>query len=172
MNKSDNGIRVRRVTDVSLLIAWRMEVLEHVFGADMPEDTGALADANLQYYINALKDGTHVAVMADINGVDVGCAAYCLQHEMPSPDNASALCAYIMNVYVRAAYRNHGVATAMLNTLIGEAQKAGCGKIYLETTEQAMPLYSHLGFEPLTDMLKLQKNGRKNVHTPLRPTND
>ncbi|MDE6269593.1 MAG: GNAT family N-acetyltransferase, partial [Muribaculaceae bacterium] len=66
----------------------------------------------------------------------------------------SGLCAYLMNIYVREAFRNRGVAHKIVSHLIMEAKKLGCGKIYLETTPAGKPVYASLGFENMPDMMK------------------
>ena len=59
-----------------------------------------------------------------------------------------------MNIYVRKQFRNHGIAHAIVGRLIEEAKKRGCGKIYLETTEEGKPVYASLGFRDMPDMMK------------------
>lgn len=79
----------------------------------------------------------------------------CFQEEMPSPDNPTGLCAYIMNIYTRPEARNHGVAHGIVRHLIEAAKDWGAGKISLEATTMAQSLYESLGFEPMKAMYKL-----------------
>ena len=92
--------------------------------------------------------------MAEVDGEDAGCGAICITDELPSPDNRSGRCAYLMNIYVREAFRNQGVAHSIVSMLIEEAKKLGCDKIYLETTAEGKPVYSSLGFREMPDMMK------------------
>lgn len=139
------------VTDIDELIRWRREVIEHVFRQKADE---ALLNANRQYYEKHIADDSHLALIAKFDGEECGCGAVCLTDELPSPDNTSGKCAYLMNIYVREAYRNHGVAHHIVSHLIDEAINRGCGKIYLETTEDGKPVYSSLGFKDMPDMMK------------------
>ena len=73
----------------------------------------------------------------------------CLQREMPSPDNPSGQCAYLMNIYTRPDYRGRGIGGAVVSFLIAEARKRQITKVYLEAAENAVRFYRKLGFEPL-----------------------
>ncbi len=130
---------------------WRAEVIENVFGEIAGDD---LLRANRQYYEMHIPDRSHRAFVTEDDGVECGCGAVCLTYELPSPDNPTGRCAYLMNIYVRDTFRHKGVAHAIVSRLIEEAKKHGCGKIYLETTDDGRPVYSSLGFKDLPDMMK------------------
>lgn len=148
---------IRRVLDLATLMPWRREVLATVFGE---EPTPELLDANREFYRRHIADDTHYAVVASDaeTGADMGCGAICLYDEMPSPDNPSGRCAYLMNIYVRPAFRRHGVGDVIVRHLVAEAQQRGCGKIYLETTDHGRPLYREVGFHDMPDMMKLTQS--------------
>ncbi len=120
----------------------------------MNADEGLL-EANRQFYDKHIADGTHYAIVAEYDGVECGCGAVCFTEELPSPDNPTGQCAYLMNIYVREEFRNHGLAHKIVSRLIQEAKHRRCGKIYLETTEDGKPVYSSLGFKDMPDMMKL-----------------
>lgn len=145
-------IRIRESKDVAELLEWRKEVIHAVFGVETDD---VLMIANREYYEAAIADGSHVALIADIDGAGAGCGAICFQNELPSPDNPSGRCAYIMNIYVREPYRGNGIATAIVRHLISVAGKHNCGKIYLESTREGLHLYSRIGFRPIENMMKL-----------------
>ncbi len=144
-------VELIEITDLNELMRWRDEVIEHVFGEKADDD---LLRANRQYYEKHISDHSHLAFIAECDGEECGCGAICLTEELPSPDNHSGRCAYLMNIYVREAFRNKGIAHHLVSHLIEEAQKRGCGKIYLETTEDGKPVYSSLGFQDMPDMMK------------------
>lgn len=130
---------------------WRREVIENVFGT---EPSKRLMVANRQYYRRHIADGTHIAVVASTDDTDAGCGAICLTEELPSPDNPSGRCAYLMNIYVREEFRNRGVAHAIVRWLVNKARQLGCDKIYLETTDMVQPLYKSIGFNDLPGTMK------------------
>ncbi|MDE7347002.1 MAG: GNAT family N-acetyltransferase, partial [Muribaculaceae bacterium] len=86
--------------------------------------------------------------------VECGCGAVCFTDELPSPDNPTGRCAYLMNIYVREPFRKHGIAHHVVSHLIEVAKKRECGKIYLETTADGKSVYSSLGFKDMPDMMK------------------
>lgn len=144
-------VTVNPVADISELLEWRAEVIEKVFGI-FP--TLAMMEANRSYYSRHLADGTHIAVVAEADGIQAGCGAICITEELPSPENLSGLCAYLMNIYVREAYRGHGIGHSVVCWLVGKARELGCDKIYLETTDTARSLYRSIGFDELPDMMR------------------
>ena len=133
------------------LMRWRVEVIEHVFGQ---KTDNSLLEANRRYYAEHIADGSHVAYVVTIGGVEAGCGGVCFTDELPSPDNPSGKCAYLMNIYVREEFRNQGIAHRLVSHLIEEAKNRGCGKIYLETTVDGRHVYESLGFRDLPDMMK------------------
>lgn len=148
-------IALREIASVPELMAWRGEVIANVFGE---EPDGALLQSNSRYYERNVAVGAHIAFVASCDGCDCGCGAICFAEELPSPDNPTGLCAYLMNIYVRAEYRGRGVATNIVRHLISVAESRGCGKIYLETTTEGRPLYQSLGFRDMPDMMKYDGN--------------
>ncbi|MBD5414695.1 MAG: GNAT family N-acetyltransferase [Bacteroides sp.] len=144
-------LELRELKDIDKLMAWRAEVIRNVFGEDSDL---TLLEANRQYYLRHILDGSHVAFVASFDSAECGCGAICLSDELPSPDNPSGKCAYLMNIYVREAFRNQGIAHKLVVRLIEEAKKHNCGKIYLETTADGKPVYTSLGFREMADMMK------------------
>lgn len=144
-------IELREVKTIPTLMRWRTEVIENVFGI-VPDKR--LLVTNRQYYRKHIADGTHIAYVAYVDGDEAGCGAICLTDELPSPDNPSGKCAYLMNIYVREPFRNHGVAHTIVSALIEDAKQQNCGKIYLETTRAGKPVYESLGFVDMPGMMK------------------
>lgn len=145
-------ITLRQITVIPTLMMWRREVIRHVFGV---EPSRRLLVENRRYFRKHIADGTHIAIGAQWAGEDCGCGAICLTDELPSPDNPTGKCAYLMNIYVREPFRQHGIAHAIVERLIEEARRRDCGKIYLETTDEARTVYESIGFHDLPDMMHL-----------------
>lgn len=149
------------ITEVSLqdmprLMLWREEVLREVFHIPSDAHIDALMEANRVYYAAALPTGEHVACFIQRDGETLGCGGFCLQNELPSPDNDTGLCAYLMNIYVRPAFRGEGVGKSLVHWLIEKAKAQGAKKIYLETTQAGRPLYQHMQFEEMRDIMRLR----------------
>lgn len=145
------NVEIREISSLPLLMHWRKEVIESVFGV---APSKRLLVANRQYYIRHIPDGTHIAVEAKVDGTGVGCGALCLSDELPSPDNPTGQCAYLMNIYVREQYRGQGIGHTIVRWLVARAMQLGCGKIYLETTDVARSLYKNIGFSELKGYMK------------------
>lgn len=141
---------IRQIDDIDELMLWRAEVLGEVF-SQTPDEP--LLEANRQYFAEA----PYVACIASVDGVDAGCGAICLQREMPSPENPSGRCAYLMNIYVRRQFRCHGVGHSIVRWLIDKARENSCDKIYLETTALGREVYSDCGFVEMKDLLILKQ---------------
>lgn len=151
------SIIIRRAftEELETLLEWRMEVLHHVFAIPENENTHELYVANREYYQKSIPSGEHIAVFAEMDGTIVGCGGLCLYREMPSPDNPSGDCAYLMNIYTRGAYRGQGVGSAVVRWLVNYAKEHSVTKIYLETSESGRALYENMGFRDMQDYMKL-----------------
>lgn len=143
-------VTLRQVSALPTLMHWRAEVIRNVFGT---EPHPRLLVANRQYYRTHIADGSHIAFLAEADGEDCGCGAVCFTDELPSPDNPSGRCAYLMNIYVRKPFRRRGIAHAIVRRLVDEALGRGCGKIYLETTPDAHSLYLSAGFSNMPGLM-------------------
>ena len=142
------GVEIRRATlaDLELLMKWRMAVLHEVFSIPPCDPMPELEQKNRRYYQTMLQTEGHIASFAYVGSEIVGCGGVCLYQEMPSPDNPSGDCAYLMNIYTLPEFRGQGIGKKIVNWLINQAAQR---KIYLETSPSGRPLYQRMGF---TDM--------------------
>ena len=146
-------IELRRITDTDELMKWREEVIRTVFD-ETPSDS--LLKANRGYYEKHIPNCSHIAFIAVQDEEEVGSGSICLTDELPSPDNPSGKCAYLMNSYVRDKFRQHGIGHAIVRKLLEVAQNLDCQKIYLETTEEGRRVYESMGFQDMPDMMKFK----------------
>lgn len=151
----DITIRQASVNEIDKLLEWRMEVLRNVFGISATNNDPNLYAANREYYLESVPSGGHIAVFAEIDSTIIGCGGLCLYREMPSPDNPTGRCAYLMNVYTRKEYRKQGVGKTVVKWLVNYARTQGITKIYLETSDCGRPLYESLGFKDMRDYMKM-----------------
>ncbi len=148
--------RIATMDDIEDLVAWRIEVLDAVFGAQDDQAKRELAQENRRYYQDHL-GRDHIAVFASIDGEIAGCGAICYHDEMPSPDNPGGRCGYVMNVYTRPAARGRGVGAAVMHDLMEDAHERRVEKVYLETTPAGRVLYEAVGFSDMPDMMVLAR---------------
>ena len=144
---------IRQIKAIPTLMHWRKEVIENVFGI-VPSKR--LLAASRRYYLDNIADGSHIAVVAEIDGTDAGCGAICMTDELPSPDNPTGRCAYLMNIYVKKEFRGRGFARSIVEWLVNKAREENCGKIWLETTGMAQQLYRKTRFRELPGIMKYE----------------
>lgn len=149
-------IRKAELNDIDLLMKWRMKVLHEVFSIPDGQTTEELEQANRLYYQSALPAGGHIACFAYKENEVVGCGGICLYQEMPSPDNISGQCAYLMNIYTCPQFRGNGIGELIVKWLVGQAVQRNITKIYLETAKPGRKLYTKTGFLDMPDMMMLQ----------------
>lgn len=149
----DIKIRKAELMDIELLMKWRMRVLHEVFAISDNEPMEELEWANRIYYQSALRAGGLIACQGE---EIIGCGGICLYQEMPSPDNLSGQCAYLMNIYTCPEFRGRGVGETIVRWLVGQAVQRNITKIYLETSGPGRKLYGKTGFLDMPDMMKLQ----------------
>lgn len=149
-------IRKAELTDIDLLMKWRMRVLREVFAIPENEPAEELERKNRIYYQSALQAGGHIACFACQGEEIIGCGGICLYQEMPSPDNLSGQCAYLMNIYTCPDFRGLGVGETVVKWLARQAVQRNITKIYLETSKPGRKLYEKAGFIDMPDMMKLQ----------------
>lgn len=148
-------IKVERagIADLEFLMAWRERVLRSVFELSEDADIALLMQRNRSYYEKSLADGTQRACFAFMDSQRVGCGGMCLHSEIPSPDNPSGACAYLMNIYTTPDARGQGVALTVVNWLVNQAQASGAEKIYLEATPAGRRVYEKAGFANMPHMM-------------------
>ncbi len=128
-------LELKQITVLPTLMRWRIEVLRSLSGR---EPHPRLLVVTRQYFREHIADGSHVAFVAEVNGVECGCGSICLADELPTPDNPTGRYASLVNIYVCEPYRNQGLECCIVRRLMEEAGKLGCGKIYLETADKGL----------------------------------
>lgn len=144
------------INDLELLLQWRMEVLREVFSLSAAQPAAELAEENRRYYQQELPTEGHIACFAHLNDETVGCGGMCLYREMPSPDNHTGQCVYLMNIYVRQQFRRRGIGGMIVRWLVEQAKARNIQKIYLETSAAGRPLYREIGFEDMRGYMQLK----------------
>ena len=143
------------------ILSMRMEVLNEVFKSDFEimseEEKKNLMEENREYYKRELSSGGHITCFVYIDNNLVGCGGICIYNEMPSPDNRNGKCGYLMNIYVRDEYRNHGIGSEITKWLINYAKKKEINKIYLESSVVAKKMYNEIGFVDMKDYMIYKK---------------
>ncbi len=140
--------------DIEALVNLRLEFLAEG-GQGGGEATG-LPQAVRAYFSTMLPRGDFVAALAEADGIIVGVSGMVYDRHPPRLKNPSGIQPYIMNVYVRSAYRGRGIATELLKMLIGKARASGSKLITLHFWPGKSALYAKVGFVPTEAEMKLE----------------
>lgn len=143
--------------DLQILIETRINVLIAANKLDDSADMSEVRKHTEEYYIGALADGSHFAVLVyDENQSVVGTGGISYYQVMPTYCNPDGRKAYIMNMYTAPEYRRQGIALKTLDILVQDAVKRGIKHITLEATEMGSSLYEKYGFVVMDDEMILK----------------
>jgi len=77
------------------------------------------------------------------------------------PRDAKPFRATIFNVYTEPEYRLRGIARRLMEVMIDWCREAGFGVVNLHASDEGLPLYLSMGFEPTRELyLALKESGR------------
>ena len=141
--------------DIDLLVETRIEVLRAANRLSDDTDMKQVEEQSRLYYQEALKNGTHTAVLVFDGDRFAGAGGVSYYRVMPTYHNPEGRKAYIMNMYTRPEYRRRGVAYRTLELRVEDARNRGISDISLEATAMGRPLYEKYGFRPMADEMGL-----------------
>ena len=147
--------RIATIDDIEILTKSRIEVLKAANKLTDDTDMFEVEKASRDYYLRALVDGSHTAVLVFDNDKFIGAGAVSYYQVMPTYHNPSGKKAYIMNMYTNPEYRRQGIAFRTLDILVNDAKKRGITQIYLEATDMGKPLYEKYGFTIMPSEMEL-----------------
>lgn len=143
------------LSDMDILVETRILVLRAANQLSDAADMSEVREQSVQYYSNALADGSHAAYLVFDGERFVGAGGVSFYRVMPTYHNPTGQKAYIMNMYTSTEYRRQGVAYRTLDLLVGEARKRGIREISLEATAMGRPLYEKYGFVSMQNEMEL-----------------
>lgn len=151
------NIRYAKATldGLDLLVSTRLEVLRAANRLGEDADLSEVEAQSRHYYLEALPDGRHTGFLAFDGDAFVGAGGVSYYRVMPTCHNPTGRKAYIMNMYVRPAYRRRGIASRILDMLVKDARERGVSCIALEATDMGRPLYEKYGFVPMEHEMEL-----------------
>ena len=74
-------------------------------------------------------------------------ALIAIENILPTPNCPNGVCAELLNVYTVKNYRNKGIASEIVDTLISKLYNLGVTKIRLTSTDKSQYLYLKKGFK-------------------------
>ena len=155
MNNAMAEYRKATLDDLNTLVNTRIEVLRAANQLEASVDMSLVEKESGAYYERALADNTHTAYLVFDGDMFVGAGGISYYSVMQTYHNPSGRKGYIMNMYVREAYRRQGIARHVLALLMDDAHSRGVEHISLEATAMGRPLYEKFGFVQMENEMEL-----------------
>ncbi|MDO8907979.1 MAG: GNAT family N-acetyltransferase [Pseudohongiella sp.] len=99
-----------------------------------------------QYFSESFESGSLICWVGIANDAIVATAGICFYQLPPTFSNPSGRIAYITNMYTDDAYRRRGVASHLLNLLIGKAKSLNFASVRLHASTHGKGIYEKAGF--------------------------
>jgi GNAT superfamily N-acetyltransferase len=100
-----------------------------------------------------LVDGRYVGWLTEENGRVVAGAGVLLMDFPPHWMDAEPVRAYLLNVYVEAAFRGRGLARELLKMAVKDSRRRGIQVMSLHASTFGRPLYERNGFKSTNEMI-------------------
>ena len=127
--------------DVAAIVGLRREWAREQDG-DQPD---ADFDERLAAWFGR-ESGRRISWLAVADGRPVGMMNLAIFDRMPRPGRAPASWGYLGNAFVLAAYRNQGIGTELLRSVLSYADEAGLVRVVLSPSQRSVPFYERAGF--------------------------
>ena len=98
------------------------------------------------YFMSALSDSSFVAWVMDVDGEIIATGGVCFYTLPPNFSNPTGGVAYITNMYTGDEYRNKGIASELLEMVLGEAKSRGYMVARLHASAMGRSVYANAGF--------------------------
>ena len=153
-------IRLATPSDSRLLATQRVAMFRDM-GRTVAAIERPLLESCDDYFKTAIASGEYVGWIASSTAApheSIGGAGVQFRPLVPRTDSTGCYLvtgreALVLNVYVDPAHRRHGVARALMETLIRWAPGAGIVRLVLHASPDGRHLYESLGFVPSNEML-------------------
>lgn len=138
------AIEYKRLTknELDIYIEMRINQLKEEGATEDIDLTPALKD----YYNRHMADGTFVSWLAIDNGKIIGTSGMSFVEKPPYFGCPSGKIGLVSSMFTNPDYRRMGIAKELLDRVIEEARKYGCGTIQVTASDMGVKLYSAYGF--------------------------
>lgn len=118
---------------------------------DQLREEGAKDDFDLRpalrdYYERHLKDGTFVSWLAVDDGKIIGTSGMSFVEKPPYFGCPTGRIGLLSSMFTSPEYRRMGIAKELLNRVVEEARKYGCGTVQITASDMGVKLYTAYGF--------------------------
>lgn len=105
-----------------------------------------LRPALRDYYERHLKDGTFVSWLAVDGGEIIGTSGMSFVEKPPYFGCQTGRIGLLSSMFTAPEYRRMGIAKELLNRVVEEARKYGCGTVQITASDMGVKLYTAYGF--------------------------
>ena len=145
------GVEYRKLTkeELDTFIDMRIAQLTEEYvseGKEVPKDVDLKA-ALLDYYHRHMADGTFVSWLAMDGDKIVGTSGMSFVEKPPYFTCPSGKLGLLSSMYTNSEYRRMGIARELLDRVVNEARKYGCGAIHITASDMGVKLYTAYGFK-------------------------
>lgn len=144
-------IRAAGMSDIPVLIELRLAMFQ-AMGRDDFAILAEVAAASEAYFDTHVPDGRYRGWLAEVDGQIAATGGLVMRQAPPTYHNLSGRDGYVMSVYTRPAFRQRGLATLIMNTILDTLRKEGIARVTLRASDEGRLLYEKMGFEPTTEM--------------------
>jgi GNAT superfamily N-acetyltransferase len=140
------SIRQATLEDAPILVDLRLAFQREL----EPIEDAATWDQHMQavrrYITERLTSGELYMWVAEIENQIVATGALILEPKPPTQKNPSGLEAFVFNMYTLPEWRGKGLASQILDEMVGFAKEREAGRVWLYASEQGEPVYARAGF--------------------------
>ena len=144
--------------DAQALVDLRVRFLNELLNHPENNETRVVRKSLLEYFTEAIPSRDFVAWVAEYGGKIVATSGMVVWQKPALYGGVeSGKLGYLLNFYTIPEARGNGIATRLLNELIGEARSLGLRYVHLHASKDGEPIYRKAGFvEPKMPELVLR----------------
>jgi GNAT superfamily N-acetyltransferase len=135
------------VGDVSALADCRIRFLNELHSHQEDDETRVLRKSLLEYFTRAIPRNDFIGWVAERDGRIIATSGMVVW-QVPGRYGGveSGKLGYLLNFYTVPEARGRGIATRLLNELIGEARSLGLKHLHLHASKNGINVYRRAGF--------------------------
>jgi GNAT superfamily N-acetyltransferase len=145
-------IRRASLKDVGLLVEHRRSMFEEMISPT--EEELRLHDDAYRAWLRDMmrRKLLHAYVIETGDGRPAASGGVWLREMQPSPGHPHAMVPYVLSVYTRPEFRRNGLASMIMEEVMGWGKKRGHYKIVLHASVPGRKVYSKLGWKRTWEM--------------------
>ena len=152
-------VRLATAHDIPVLVAYRRSMFESM-GVGNAGALTTMCEAMSRYLAQAIPAGVYRGWVAEAGGEVIASGGLVIHELPPGPRNMDGREGYIMNIYTLPAWRQRGVATAIVTAILDYLRDIGVPVATLHATIAGRRVYKKFGFKATNEM-RLIMDGKR-----------